>query len=235
MLRTYDRTMKLNLLQVAHALDSPTKTIERWIRQGRIPIKRNGTEYIFQAEALEKWAAQCKLPFVLPAGCRPDPPSKNVGSLVRAMRRGKIFHFDDCSDIQFALALAVTHIPGLSPDGQNELFHLLLEREKLASTGIGKGVAIPHPRTPLKLSFKHPLITTCFLKRPINYNAIDGKPVFVLFILLSSSVKDHLNLISRLSFCLRDSRFISFLRQKPSAEFIFQKIAVLERALDKDG
>ncbi len=225
--------MKLNLLQVARALDSPVETIERWIRQGRIPIQRNGTEYIFQAEALEKWAGQRKLPFTLPTECPRTPTSPNDESLLESMRIGKVFYLEGANNVQSALKLAVTYVPGLSTDDQPELYHHLMERESLASTGIGNGIAIPHPRTQLNRILEHSQITTCFLEHPINYNAIDDKPVFVLFILLSHSTKHHLKLISRLSFCLRNNEFVSFLRQKPLTEDIFQKIAAIESSLDK--
>ncbi len=227
--------MKLSLLQVARALDSPVETIERWIRQGRIPIRRNGTEYIFQAETLEKWADQRKIPFVLPTECPPASPSQNDESLLESMRLGNVFHLDGGSDIQSVLTMAVACVPRLSKNDQNELYHRLMERESLASTGIGKGIAIPHPRTPINQSLEHSQITTCFLKHPINYNAIDDKPVFVLFILLSHSIKHHLKLISRLSFCLRNNAFVSFLKQKPLAKDIFQNIAVMEGALENDS
>lgn len=227
--------MKLTLQQVARALDSPQETIERWVRQGRIPIAKNGNEYSLNIKTLEKWATQRKLPFVLPTNCNESPPPPAFESLLDAMRIGKICQATEGNDAKSALTSAVNCVPGLSSNEQLELYHRLLERESLASTGIGKGIAIPHPRTPLSQRLEHSQITTCFLKEPVDFNAIDDKPVFVFFILLSPSVKHHLHLISRLSFCLRNDKFVSFLRQKPQAQAILQKIADFESALDQDS
>lgn len=227
--------MKLSLHQVARALDSPLETIERWVRQGRIPIKRSGEEYLFEAVVLQKWAARHKLPFALPQKKDKHFPANLTETLLESMRLGGIHHDIEGHDAQSALASAAAKVPGLSPKVQTELHRRLIERETLASTGIGKGIAIPHPRTPLNQPIAYSQITTCFLKNTIDFNAVDDKPVFIFFILLSPSVKNHLHLISRLSFCLRDNEFTSFLRQKPHMQEILQKIAAFECTLDKDG
>jgi nitrogen PTS system EIIA component len=60
---------------------------------------------------------------------------------------------------------------------------------------------------------------------------VDGLPVFVLFILLSPSVKIHLHLLSRLAFCVRDASFVDFLKQGPSPEELLEKVENLENAL----
>lgn len=228
--------MKLSLIQVARALDSPLETIERWVRQGRIPIRRNGDEYIFEATILKKWAAQHKLPFALPSGKKnTSPPLLKTETLLKSMQLGGVHHGIKAVDAQSAIAAAVTKVPGLCSKDQTKLYDRLIERETLASTGIGKGIAIPHPRTPLSQPLEHSQITTCFLENSVEFNAVDDKPVFILFILLSQSVKHHLHLISRLSFCLRDSDFTAFLGQRPNSQKIFQKIAAFECTLDKDG
>ncbi|MGA6924997.1 MAG: hypothetical protein WBY88_04890 [Desulfosarcina sp.] len=56
---------------------------------------------------------------------------------------------------------------------------------------IVRGIAIPHPRDPLSQPPMSPVIVTCFPESPLNFNAIDDKPVFVFFILISPSVEHH--------------------------------------------
>ena len=53
----------------------------------------------------------------------------------------------------------------------------LLAREKLGSTAMGHGIAIPHVRNPVILHITRPAVTICFLKQPIDFQAIDGQPV----------------------------------------------------------
>ena len=102
----------------------------------------------------------------------------------------------------------------------------------MASTGIGNGIAIPHPRDPLSRPPEMPAITTCFLKKPVDFNAIDDQPVSVCFVLISPTVKHHLHLLSRLSYCIRDKAFVAFLHRHPDAVDLYSRVAAVERQLD---
>jgi len=225
--------MKLSMKTVAGALDLPVSTLERWIRQGRIPVQRSGAEVVFSPLALEKWAATHNLAFTLSddqtaSVALPAPPD----SLVSAMKRGNVYYRLAGRDPDEALRSAVECITFLSADSRQELFDKLIERERLASTGIGNGIAIPHPREPLSHPPEDSLITTCFLEKPIHYNAIDDHPVFVLFLLISPTVKLHLHMLSRLSYCIRDRSFVDFLATQPDAAALFSRVALFEDQLD---
>ena len=225
--------MKLSLEMVASALDLPASTLERWIRQGRIPVQRSGADVLFSPAALEKWATTHNLPFILnDNGTKADAVPAAQDSLVSAMKRGNAFYHVAGNDPESALRAAVEHVSFISPDIRQELFQKLIAREQLASTGIGNGIAIPHPRWPLSYPPDAPVITTCFLDKPINYNAIDDRPVFILFLLISPTVKMHLHMLSRLSYCIRDHDFVNFLTSRPEAAELYSHIAVFEKQLD---
>jgi nitrogen PTS system EIIA component len=223
--------MKLTIDEVAQCLDVPSSTVERWIRQGRIPVGKSGGECVFQRPILEVWAKKHNLSFMLP----PKKVKKNLEgkpvSLFNAMVFGGVNYGIEGDSVSEVLESAVKNIAFLDQIGQETLLGKLLEREEMASTGIGRGIAIPHPRTPLDESMEEPVIITCFLERPLDYRAIDGLPVFVLFILLSPSIKIHLQLLSRLAFCVRDGSFVDFLKQVPAHEELFEKVENLENAL----
>jgi nitrogen PTS system EIIA component len=225
------RLMKLTIDEVAQCLDVPLSTVERWIRQGRIPVGKSGGECVFQKPILEVWARKHNLSFMLPdkkiKENREDKPVK----LFNAMTFGGVYYGIEGDNVPEVLESAVKNIAFLDQDGQKELLVKLLEREEMASTGIGRGIAIPHPRTPLDESMEEPVIITCFLEHALNYQAVDGLPVFVLFILLSPSVNIHLHLLSRLAFCVRDTSFVDFLKQVPIPEELFEKVKNLENAL----
>ena len=222
--------MKLELKQVAKLLDLPEATIMRWIRQGKIPAKFENGHYVFHEKQLKKWARTHNITL------REDKlveqlNDENDITLNDAMKRGGVF-FDiegDKPEEVLAQAVSVIRFP---PDVDRELLlEKLLQREELSSTGIGDGVAIPHPRQPLdKLSIKA-MVATCFLKRGVNFNSVDGRPVFVLFIMLCGSTKIHLKLLSRLSFCLRNKGFVEILKGYPSAEALLNKVKELENTL----
>src|SRR5438477_5379388 len=90
--------------------------------------------------------------------------------------------------------------------GQNErtIFETLLQREKLGSTGVGNGIAIPHGKLP-KLDRLFGLFAR--LERPIDFEALDGQPVDLVFLLLAPETAgaDHLKALARVARLLRDA------------------------------
>lgn len=99
-------------------------------------------------------------------------------------------------------------LSGLSP---REIFDALLQRERLGSTGVGNGVAIPHGKLP-----KAPAIFGIFarLERPIDFEAIDGLPVDLIFLLIApeSAGADHLKALARIARMFRDTSLMTKLR-----------------------
>ena len=218
---------------LATALDLPLSTVERWVRQGRIPIQRRGNHAFFSRATLSRWASVHQLPFDLDNAPPETPSSESFDTLVAVMKRGNLFHHVEGADKDEVLQSAVNCLYFFSADEKNELFDKLLAREQLASTGIGNGIAIPHPRDPLSQAPASPVISTFFLNEPIPFNAIDDQPVSILFLLISSTVKHHLHLLSRLSYCIRDKAFVAFLHTHPEPEALFSHVKAFEKKLDE--
>lgn len=228
--------MKLPIETVAGALDLPVSKLARWIRQGSIPIQRSGGDVDFSTTTLQKWATTHQLPFSLEEDPTEEKAADDVpdtlDSLLAAMQRGKVCHGLTGLDACAALRSAVDCMGFLTAEIKDELFEKLIERERLASTGIGNGIAIPHPRDPLSLPSERPVISTCFLEKAVDFNAIDDQPVSVFFVLISPTVKQHLHLLSRLSYCIRDREFVAFLRAHPAAKDLYAQITGFEKQLD---
>ena len=230
-------TMRLPIADVARRLDLPVSTIERWIRQGRIPARLQRDEVLFDLRELQEWARRRNL--VLQDSTHSGPaPSEQAGpdttDLLAAVRRGGVHAGIAGDDLASVFKAAVAVVP-IADEHRALLLQSLLEREELASTGIGNGVAIPHPRSPLQQAIDQPLVTTCFLHEPLDLDAVDGQPVFVLFLLLSPAVKVHLPLLSQLAYLLRDQGFVSFLRSQPGSEALSQRIAEVRALLARPG
>ncbi len=225
--------MKNTLKELSTFFNLPSNTIERWIRQGRIPIHKKGRYYYSNQSTLKKWAETHNLSFSMSAEIASQAERPVNESLLSAMQTGGVYYNIKGSSVHDILKSAVAHIPYLEEENKNFLLNGLFEREQLTSTGIGKGVAIPHPRTPLSNIMSHSAITTCFLDHPANFNSVDDQPVFILFLLVSASVKQHLHLLSRLSYCMRDNGFIDLLKTTPEPDALLARITEFELHLDK--
>ena len=106
--------------------------------------------------------------------------------------------------------------------GQNErsVFEVLLQREKLGTTAVGYGVAIPHGKLP-KLEKLFGLFAR--LERPIDFEAMDGQPVDLVFLLLApeGAGADHLKALARVSRLLRDAGTCDKLRGADTADGLY--------------
>ena len=111
--------------------------------------------------------------------------------------------------------------------GQNErtVFEILMQREKLGSTGVGNGIAIPHGKLP-KLAGVFGLFAR--LDRPIDFEALDGQAVDLIFLLLApeSAGADHLKALARVARLLRDPDIANKLRKSPDAEALYAVLAM---------
>jgi PTS system nitrogen regulatory IIA component len=111
--------------------------------------------------------------------------------------------------------------------GQNErsIFEILLQREKLGSTAVGNGIAIPHGKM-AKLNRLFGLFAR--LDRPIDFEALDGQLVDLVFLLLApeASGADHLKALARVARLLRDPEMARKLRDCRDAEAIYAVLAL---------
>jgi nitrogen PTS system EIIA component len=104
------------------------------------------------------------------------------------------------------------------------MLEVLLDREKLGSTGIGDGIAIPHG----KLKGLDSLVISFGRSHEgIDFDAIDGKPVHIFFLLMApeSSTGQHLKALAKISRMLKDPEFRGSLLSAKNAEELYRKIA----------
>jgi PTS system nitrogen regulatory IIA component len=108
----------------------------------------------------------------------------------------------------------------LTGEGERAIFEILTQREKLGSTGVGNGIAIPHGKLP-KLRKLFGLFAR--LDRPIDFDALDGQPVDLVFLLLAPETAgaDHLKALARVARLLRDQDVARKLRDSRDAEALY--------------
>lgn len=105
----------------------------------------------------------------------------------------------------------------------NKIFELLIERERLGSTGIGHGVALPHGR--LK-DCQEPIGIFISLAQGVDFDAIDGEPVTLLFALLvpENSTQEHLEILARLADFFRQEKNRQILQNATSPETVYNQL-----------
>ena len=117
------------------------------------------------------------------------------------------------------------------PDGLSSdvLETELLNREKVLSTAVGNGIAIPHPRRPLLKEDQPCRLLVAYLNHPLDMQAPDYRNVSVLFILLSNSSVIHVKALSSLSRMLKNDQFLKCIRMKPNKTQLIEIAKQLEQ------
>src|SRR5438477_3516841 len=223
--------MKLTVRDAAQILNVSEKTIYRWIKQGVIPAYQISDQYRFNRAELLEWATSRRINvspeiFAEPEGGEAPPPS-----LSEALRAGGVYYRIGGADKATVLQAVVDTMKLPEEVDRAFLYQVLLAREALGSTGIGEGIAIPHVRNPIVLHLSRPMITLCFLERPLDFGALDGQPVTTLFTLISPTVRAHLYLLSRLGFALRDPDFKKAVLEQASREQILEALRRVEDSM----
>ena len=115
------------------------------------------------------------------------------------------------------LAQRAAEVTGLH---ERAVFDVLLERERLGTTGVGKGIAIPHGKVP-DIDGLYGLFAR--LDEPVKFDAVDEQPVDLIFLLLApeSAGADHLKALARVSRLLRDASTCKKLRDAPDDTAVF--------------
>jgi len=120
------------------------------------------------------------------------------------------------------LAAKAAELSGLS---ERTIFEILMQREKLGSTGVGNGIAIPHG----KLSKLNKLFGVfARLERPIDFEALDGQAVDLVFLLLApeGAGADHLKALARVARLMRDPEVAHKLRDSRDIEALYSVLAL---------
>lgn len=233
--------MDLKIKDVAELLNVSETTIRRWLTEGKIPAYRMNHQYRFSRIEIENWMMRCKLKS-LQTGSSPFHetqiyPLPQETSVNEAALRGGMQHF--CLYRAIHQGDVFSTIPGntreeiirsttkvisqkLNLDAE-VLSELLIDREKMMPTALNNGIAVPHTRDFLR---KGPLdmVFVIYPQEPVEYGALDTKPVYALFFLFASNDKGHLQLLAKLAHLGSNTLALEFLRQKPNKKELLDYI-----------
>jgi len=223
--------MQLSVSDVTRLLNVSEKTIYRWIKQNKLPAYKINEQYRFSRAELLEWATSKRINVSVDIFVDKDEPTAPAVSLAEALFAGGIRYRVGGTDKASVLQCVIDLMSLPDEVDRALLYKVLLAREDLGSTAIGEGIAIPHVRNPIVMHITKPMVTLCFLEKPIEFGALDGKPVHTLFTIVSTSIKIHLNLLSRLSYLLRRKEFIGLIAGQALREEIFNFVTQFESGL----
>ncbi|MEW5895869.1 MAG: PTS sugar transporter subunit IIA [Candidatus Omnitrophota bacterium] len=225
--------MQLSVKELANLLKVTERTVYRWIKENSVPFYRVHDQYRFNRVDILDWATANRMN--VSQVILNDSKETNALNLTLtdAIRKGGIYYRIEGKDKK-ALLGAVVELLNLPQDIKKEsLLEAMLVREELGSTGFGEGIAIPHARYPVVTHIMHPIVSVCFLEKPVDYGAIDKMPVSCLFTLISPTVRSHLNMLSRIAHVLKNEDVKNALISQASRESILSFIEKAEQVLGR--
>jgi len=224
--------LQLTVRDVAGIFNISEKTVFSWIKHRNLPVYHVDEAYRFSRSELLEWASSTQTDVtseIITAAPGQDPlPMPRLDAALQAGGVNYGVSGTDKSSVLDSVVQAL-HLP--RETDRTFLYQVLLSRETLGSTGIGDGIAIPHVRNPIVLQIPGSMISLCYLEQAVDFGALDGQPVSILFTLISPTVRTHLNLLSKLSFALSDTRFKTIIKQQASRTEILAEARRIEEKL----
>jgi nitrogen PTS system EIIA component len=226
-------TMRLGVREVAAHLGVSENTIFQWVDKDGLPATRVDGQFRFSPAAVYEWATSRGVAI---AGDlfheRPDSKVETL-PLLDALRAGGIVVGLRGEDKQAVMTAAVEKLQLPAHVDRAVILEMLLAREKLGSTGVGEGFAIPHVRDPIVLRVQHPQVTLFLLERPIEFGALDQRPVHTLFLAVTPTIKSHLLILSHLGMVLHEAAVRSAILSR-DPDRMFRAIEEAERKYSKE-
>ncbi|MDR2953377.1 MAG: PTS sugar transporter subunit IIA [Treponema sp.] len=156
-------------------------------------------------------------------------------SLARLVSRGGVCRNVEGGNHEEVLSNIIDDLPSFPVEKAEKLLRAVLEREALITTGAGRGIALPHPRMPLLEEGEEPFVTIAFPLNPVSWNALDGRDVHTVFLIVSESAKQHLAALSKINFLCQQEKFYGLLAARAPKEEIIAVICEAEKAWENNN
>lgn len=223
--------MDLKIKDIVELIEVPEHTVKKWIDSGEIPAYKVKNQYFFNKSEIHEWILLNKIEVsdkILDLKLTSRPV------IISDLIRGGGIHYDVTGkNICGVIEAAVSLIPLKSDLERKEVLASLIEREKMMSTAVGRGIALPHSRNPIIADADSETVSICFLTNPVDFNALDREPVHTLFVIISSSPKRHLEILSKISHLCQRKDFVDMLKNRSDRESILCRINEIEMEWEK--
>ena len=218
--------MDLKIKDIAELLDVPESTIREWVEKKKIPFYRVKNQDYFNKSEINEWILKNNIKVSNKIfGLRITTKPLVITGLIE---QGGIHYGIRGKTVAAVIKNAVARIPVPSDISKKTILSLLMERESMMTTAVGHGIAFPHPRNPITSAIENESISICLLDKPVDFKALDGRPVHSLFIIISSSPKRHLEILSKISYLCQQDIMVKMLEYKSNRESILRFVQQVE-------
>ncbi len=219
----------MTVAEVAAYLQLADKTILRMAQSGRIPAAKIASQWRFLRPVVRDWVAGRMQ--VEAAGAAPSRRAVlRASELVRPSLITLSIRPGPKEQVLRDL-IAPAAASGFAADGAR-LLASLLERERMMTTAVGHGVALPHPRRPLEGMFPEPALVVGLCREGTPFGAMDDRLVHVLMLICSTRDVIHLRLMAAAAWLAQSDRFVEDLGAATTPEAV---MAAIRRHDERSG
>lgn len=223
--------MYVNVKETAKLLSVSEKTVYRWIKRNLVPTYKVHGSYRFKRAELLDWATSKRRHVVEEPFEASTHEKEPLPKLADSLNSGGIVYRIAGDSRDAVLADAVNHLRLPDEVDLEMLKKVMIIREELASTGVGDGIALPHPRNAVLDHLTRAKVNICFLEQPVDYGALDNKPVHTLIVVVSPSLRVQLHLLSILHYILRDPALKKVLAAQPGRDEVIAAVLDAEKRI----
>lgn len=221
----------MTIKDVAEYFNVSRRTIYRWLEKGVIPAYKVNDQYRFVLNEIVDWATANRVNESSLTHISNIKKQKPKYPLYAATQSGGIYYRIEGDNIEkvFSSTLNLLKLPPAV--NKQLLYESLIEREKISSTGIGNGLALPEIKNPNDVSMINTMLNICFLEDPIEFSSLDGVPVKCLVLLFCPDYEMNISMKSRLHFILKNPELTKQINLCGSRDDILQSIKAAESEL----
>lgn len=215
----------LTIDEIARYLKVSSKTIHRMLKANEIPARRVGGQWRFMRDAILAWLDDRAVQPVEDGLVQLIADDETPVPVTRLMDPALIV-MDLSGKTKREILTPMVHALADSEAAIDPEAYLasLLEREAMATTGIGPGVAFPHLRTPEKMPVSRPCVVLGICPEGLNFDALDRKKTYVLALCCSPSEIVHLRILAKLATLFRNPECIEALRSARTPQEVLSQL-----------
>ncbi|MBI9102574.1 MAG: PTS sugar transporter subunit IIA [Spirochaetales bacterium] len=215
----------LTLSEVASYLKVAEKTIHRMVKKGEIPCFKVASQWRFKKSGIDAWLHSKLQTTPSDETTRLLEESPELVPFSRLTTTDLIIEDVKAGNKEEILKQMIQPLlSGELLEKGDDYLKKLLDREKMISTGIGNGIALPHIRNPQENPSTVPAVVIGRCEEGAEYDSLDGKKTYLFFLIFTNSIKVHLRLTSRINRILMNKEILEKLKKTQSKTDLYKLI-----------